>query len=210
MTKILAPTLLLFVLTLPLAVQAVSTTDKRPGDDFRQAAAEYTQLAAQSRRHSDTATGEDSASYQQLTRIYRELANIKRHAAGLADQGNWDDISWNRYEQLSLERDQIVDTLKRRDRAQSDNGFIATAKKYEREAAAASKQANKHQGSERSLYKQLAGLFAEMARIKRDAALAASKGLDFDWTRYGNISQRKNEIAALLKLLAKARKLGNA
>lgn len=61
------------------------------GDDFRQTAIEYETEAGKFR----------NKGYHELAAFYARLAEIKRHAAKLADEGRWDDIDWTEYYELN-------------------------------------------------------------------------------------------------------------
>ena len=202
--------LLCVAFSLPLAVHAGSSTDKRAGDEFRQAASEYSQLAQQSRLRRNSSSGDDTAKYQRLTLIFDEMARIKRRAGELADQGQWSAISWDRYEKLSHERNQIQSSLSHRDKASAGQGLLVAAKQYEIEAVAAQQEAKKHTGSKHDLYKQLASLYNEMAYIKRTAAEGSPGGQGFDWSRYQELNQRKDDISSLLRLLTKTTQPSNS
>ncbi len=56
------------------------------GDEFRKAALEYRKKAVKS---------------EKLAMYYKRLATIKMNAAILADQGKWDDISWDEYHEIN-------------------------------------------------------------------------------------------------------------
>lgn len=62
----------------------------KPGDDFRKAGAEYTKLA-------EKAMAGGNAVH---AKIYKRLAEIKAHAAKLADAGKWKEIDWTEYKKL--------------------------------------------------------------------------------------------------------------
>ena len=70
---------------------AIAGEDVNGGDDFRQAAMEYREEAEFARERGMT---EDAA-------IYDRLAEIKLEAAGLADEGRWDEIDWSEYHELN-------------------------------------------------------------------------------------------------------------
>lgn len=74
-----------------LSVSAYAGQDKAGGADFREAASEYNALAQKY-----SAKGQ-----QDKAKIYARLAEIKINAAKLADQGRWDEISWDEYHALS-------------------------------------------------------------------------------------------------------------
>lgn len=61
------------------------------GDQFRNTAVEYEQKASIA----------DQKGEKRKADIYRQLAEIKRHAGQLADEGRWGEISWDRYEELN-------------------------------------------------------------------------------------------------------------
>ena len=48
----------------------------------------------------------------QVAGIYERMAEIKRHAASLADKGRWDDIDWSEYEKLDKELINILNKNK--------------------------------------------------------------------------------------------------
>lgn len=100
----------LFVLIAALLVVPVYAENKdgRPGDDFRKAAADYSDNASKAAQEAAYTSGEKVGHYLELSRIYREMARIKTRAANLADQNRWDDIHWDRYHQLEGERDKLM------------------------------------------------------------------------------------------------------
>lgn len=61
------------------------------GDQFRNTAVEYEQKATVASQKGD----------QRKADIYKQLAEIKRNAAKLADEGRWGEISWDKYEELN-------------------------------------------------------------------------------------------------------------
>ncbi len=80
----------LMMLSLAL-VQPAIAKDAANGDEFRATAVEYDQMADKMR-----AKGHDD-----IARSYEKLAKIKRNAGKLADQGKWDEISWDEYFAIS-------------------------------------------------------------------------------------------------------------
>ena len=63
------------------------TAAKKGGDGFRQAAQEYDNKSAMYR----------SKGMSEVASLYSRQADIKEHAAGLADKGLWDEIDWTEY-----------------------------------------------------------------------------------------------------------------
>jgi hypothetical protein len=57
------------------------------GQDFRKAAIKYDHHATKAAKHGK----------QGLAKKYRRLAEIKRNAASLADQGRWEELDWTEY-----------------------------------------------------------------------------------------------------------------
>lgn len=73
-----------FVLNVPVMA------DGDGGDAFRQTAREYDEKARyyQQKQQADK------------VRVYQRMAEIKRNAARLADEGRWEEIDWSEYHQL--------------------------------------------------------------------------------------------------------------
>jgi len=63
------------------------------GDEFRHTAVKYEQRAKKARANGNY----DKA------RTLKRLAEIKRHAARLADKGKWNQIDWSEYHRLNGE-----------------------------------------------------------------------------------------------------------
>jgi len=63
----------------------------KAGDGFRKAGVEYEKKAAAAIKDGQA----------EISKCYRRMAAIKRHAAKLADQGKWKEISWNEYHELA-------------------------------------------------------------------------------------------------------------
>ncbi|MGK7871822.1 MAG: hypothetical protein AB4426_00375 [Xenococcaceae cyanobacterium] len=77
---------------------AMAEGDRQGGHDFRQAALEYQAEADKFRQKGNF----------EVAAIYDRLAEIKRHAAELADQERWDEIDWTEYEELTEELEQLL------------------------------------------------------------------------------------------------------
>ncbi len=80
----------LLMLGLFTAANVQAEGDHNGGDEFRNTAVEYDRQAAKYREKG----------HPPVAKIYDRMAEIKRHAAELADQGKWDDIDWSEYHRL--------------------------------------------------------------------------------------------------------------
>ena len=72
------------------------------GDGFRETAMNY----------EDRAKKYDEKGMSDIATIYTRMAEIKRHAGSLADQGQWDDIDWSEYEELDEKLMKIYESKK--------------------------------------------------------------------------------------------------
>ena len=82
---------LLMILILTLSSMLMAEGKKgNAGDDFRKAGVEYEVKAKKSLEKGEA----------ERSKIYFRLAAIKKNAAKLADEGKWDDISWDEYYEL--------------------------------------------------------------------------------------------------------------
>jgi len=72
------------------------------GDDFRETAMNYENRAKKY----------DEKGMSDIASIYTRMAEIKRHAGNLADQGKWDDIDWSEYEALDEKLMKIYESKK--------------------------------------------------------------------------------------------------
>jgi hypothetical protein len=73
------------------------------GDGFRETAMNYEYRA---KKYNEKGMSD-------IASIYTRMAEIKRHAGGLADQGRWDDIDWSEYEELDEKLMKIYESMKR-------------------------------------------------------------------------------------------------
>ncbi len=85
-------------LTLILSTTTMAKGNTEGGDDFRQTAIEYETEAKKFR----------NKGYHKVAAFYTRLAEIKRHAAKLADEGRWDDIDWTEYYALNERIEKIL------------------------------------------------------------------------------------------------------
>lgn len=176
----------------------------RPGDDFRQAAADYEDNASKAVKEATQRKGKDVSRYLELSSIYREMAIIKHEAAAMADENRWNDISWDRYHQLESKRDQLLGQLdhgkkKKGSGSKSNNAFIDAAKNYENQARHANEKAQQAKGQARHIFMELSGVYQQMAGIKYQAASAADIGKDFDWSHYQVLEERRDQLKNELK-----------
>lgn len=81
-----------FILTFFLITTgyAEDNDDGHGGDEFRKTAMDYENRAS---KYEDKGMSD-------IASIYTRMAEIKRDAGALADQGKWDDIDWSEYEAL--------------------------------------------------------------------------------------------------------------
>ena len=54
----------------------------------------------------------DEKGMSDIATIYIRMADIKRQAGSLADQGRWDDIDWSEYEALDAKLIKIYESKK--------------------------------------------------------------------------------------------------
>ena len=107
------PFIITALLTLSISLPAYAEgTNKGAGDDFRVTAANYDKQASEAAQEAARADGKEIGIYLEKSSIYREMAKIKRHAAGLADRNRWDDINWDRYMVLESRLEALQRSLK--------------------------------------------------------------------------------------------------
>ncbi len=122
------------------------------------------------------------------------MAEIKRHAAGLADENRWDDIDWTEYHEnesrISEKIGHMKQAHKNKKKAHGKKGgdeFRKTAERYEAKSA-------KYRAKGMN---DISALYARQAEIKRDAAEMGDEGRweEIDWSEYEeNESQIKEKI----------------
>jgi hypothetical protein len=179
-----------------------------PGDEFRRTAADYEDNAAKAVKEATNTRGENVSRYLELSSIYREMAQIKRRAAKLADQGKWNDVKWERYHQLESRRDQLLGQVNwshTRKQAASkkgkdNSGLSSAAKEYERQAEEARREAEHARGPVKSMYMELSGIYEEMAAIKYQAA--DERGQDFNWSKYKRLEYRRDKLKDQISRMA--------
>ena len=95
-----------FILTLLLTTTGFAEDyDKgHGGDGFRETAMNYENRAKKY----------NEKGFSDIASIYTRMAEIKRHAGSLADQGRWDDIDWSEYEELDEKLQKIYESKKTR------------------------------------------------------------------------------------------------
>jgi hypothetical protein len=76
--------------------------DGNGGDDFRKTAKNYENRASKY----------EEKDMSDIARIYTRMAEIKREAGALADQGKWDDIDWSEYEELDAKLNKLYESKK--------------------------------------------------------------------------------------------------
>ena len=81
---------IVLLLALGFSVCAEGNKKGKAGDDFRAAAVKYETKAKICLEKG----------YAECSKIYFRMAAIKKNAAKLADEGKWDDISWDEYSTL--------------------------------------------------------------------------------------------------------------
>jgi hypothetical protein len=93
-----------FILTLLLSTTgfAEDNDEGHGGDGFREAAINYEYRAKKY----------DEKGMSDIATIYTRMAEIKRQAGSLADQGRWDDIDWSEYEELDEKLKKIYESMK--------------------------------------------------------------------------------------------------
>ena len=97
----------LLVLLTAIAWSPTGCADAPAGDDFRSAAVQYEQRALEA--IVDAASDDEHAGrYLQLALAFRQMADIKRRAAALADEGRWNEIDWDEYRELEEHRDRLT------------------------------------------------------------------------------------------------------
>jgi len=95
-----------FFLTLLLATTgfAKDYDNGHGGNGFRETAINYEYRA---KKYNEKGMSD-------IASIYTRMAEIKRHAGKLADQGRWDDIDWSEYEELDEKLQKIYESKKTR------------------------------------------------------------------------------------------------
>jgi hypothetical protein len=98
-----------FILTLLLTTTGFAEDyDKgHGGDGFRETAMNYEYRAKKY----------EAKGMSDIASIYTRMAEIKRHAGSLADQGRWDDIDWSEYEKLDEKLKKIYESMKHKKQA---------------------------------------------------------------------------------------------
>lgn len=93
-----------FILTLVLTTPgfAEDSDEGLGGDDFRKTAMNYENRASKY----------EEKGMSDIASIYTRMAEIKRHAGTLADQGKWDDIDWSEYEALDAKLMKLYESKK--------------------------------------------------------------------------------------------------
>jgi hypothetical protein len=78
---------IILIFTLSLSGYVMAEGSGLGGDEFRKTAEKYD---AKADKYRNKGMGE-------VADLYKRQAEIKRHAAGLADENRWDDIDWTEY-----------------------------------------------------------------------------------------------------------------
>jgi hypothetical protein len=78
---------IILIITLSLSSYVMAEGSGKGGDEFRKTAEKYD---AKTDKYRNKGMGE-------VADLYKRQAEIKRHAAGLADDNRWDDIDWTEY-----------------------------------------------------------------------------------------------------------------
>ncbi len=128
--------------------------------------------------------------------IYLRMAQIKRDAGAAAKAGK--EFSWDEYHALSGQlgggkkdknveaKDKSHDKEAKADKKGKENpgdGFISAAQEYQKLSIEAAKAGNAEK----------AGVYAELAKMKLDAAAAANQGKDYDWAKYHELKGKLGE-----------------
>lgn len=174
----------------------------KPGDNFRKTAADYEASAAKAVNAATNTKGEDVNRYLELSTVYQEMAQIKRRAAEKADQGRWNDMKWDRYHQLESRRDQLLGQLdwsqtKKQVTSLEKSGpdsLLKASSECESNAQQARGNAQDASGPEKQMFLELAKIYDEMAKIKRDAAVAAKRGKSYKWAHFRTLEHRRDEL----------------
>ncbi|MES2981828.1 MAG: hypothetical protein V4727_05900 [Verrucomicrobiota bacterium] len=124
--------------------------------------------------------------------IYLKMAQIKRDAGAAAKAGK--EFSWDEYHALSgqlgggkkdkVEKEKNVEAKdkshdkepkeEKKEKGNPGDGFIGAAQEYQKLSIEAAKAGDADK----------AGIFAELAKMKLEAAAAANQGKDYDWAKY--------------------------
>ncbi len=93
-----------FVLSLVLTTTGFAEDNDQGhgGDDFRKTAMNY----------ENRADKYEEKGMSDIASIYTRMAEIKRNAGSLTDQGKWDDIDWSEYEELDAKLMKIYESKK--------------------------------------------------------------------------------------------------
>lgn len=175
---------------------------ERPGDGFRQAAADYAKQSRETVRLAAHTEGPAAGNYLQLAAVYRELAAIKERAAVLADVERWDEITWDRYRQLELRRDALLNAIGAPagdSSGEDDGGLGEAADTYREQARHAADDAAHSEGAERAVFEELSEILNEMGAIKEDAAAHEGAGTGYDWSHYEMLSERRGKLERMLE-----------
>lgn len=142
--------------------------------------------------------------------IYLKMAQIKRDAGAAAKAGK--EFSWDEYHALSAQlgggkKDKgekvdkgkdVVDKDKSGEKEKSDDkkdheakkekgnpgdGFIGAAQEYQKKSIEAAKAGETERAT----------VYAELAKMKLEAAAAVNQGKDYDWTQYHELKKKLDE-----------------
>lgn len=133
--------------------------------------------------------------------IYLRMAQIKRDAGAASKAGK--EFSWDEYHALSGQlgggkkdkgekgekaeaKDKSHDKeakVDKKDNGKPGDGFIATAQEYQKKSIEAAKAGETDRAS----------VYAELAKMKLDAAAAVNQGKDYDWTQYHELKKKLDE-----------------
>ena len=200
---------LLFAAAILLAGMSVVYAEHiegKPGDDFRKTAQVYAAYGSKMAAEARNARGDKAIRYQELSAVYREMADIKSNAAELADKHRWNDVNWDRYHQLASQRDMLLgqlawdnkQELSAERHASGAEDYIRAAEVYRHEARQARDGADKADAMLRGLYGQLANVYDRMADIKQRAASRLSKGQPMDWSHYHRLELKRDQLTGQL------------
>ncbi len=201
--------LLLVCLLLPVAPAAADTS--AAAAEFWAAADAYERRSSDAADRAQAAPSERRPLYDRLADVYAEMGLIKVRAAELAEAGRGDEIRWGRYEALDRERSQLEEALSgqgaeaRTHDAPSPEvkTLLEAARVYQAQARREEKAAAKTDYPDRPVHRELSNLYYEMAAIKRRAAEAADAGQPFDWSRYRQLTARRDALEGALQAAAK-------
>ena len=131
--------------------------------------------------------------------IYLRMAQIKRDAGAAAKAGK--EFSWDEYHALSGQlgggkknkgdkgekseaKDKSDDKeAKEEKKVSPGDGFIGAAQEYQKLSIEAAKAGDAEK----------AGIYAELAKMKLEAAAAVNQGKDYDWTKYQELRKKLDE-----------------